>query len=426
MKKLLSNILLILVLMAHHGYAAEDESWGDDWGDDKWEEESPHSSNYEVLYSYGHLLDSNSVNIENYTLNELRFDTEYQYKTTGFTFKFEAELFVDQLTDESEVVLDELSLYVPVSGGTDIKVGRQVVTWGTADLLFLNDLFVKDWKSFFNGREDTDLKDPVDAIRLSHYGDLFNVDFAYVPDFEADKVMTGERYSFYIPGFGIVQPQPELNPVKQDEPEFAARIFANSDGTEWAFYMYEGFYKSPSKFLPDGTMTYAEMRSYGASIRTNVAGGLFNAEWSHYKSLEDEAGTNPFINNSQSRILIGYETELVTNLTIGLQAYLEKTEDYSQLVANLFPGQIAPDENRTMTTMRLTHQALQQKLLNSLMIFYSPSDKDHYLRYSSQYKFDDRWKLIAGVNLLDGKYDYTFLSQLKDNSNVFFRIHYSF
>ena len=52
---------------------------------------------------------------------------------------------------------------------TDVSIGRQVQTWGTGDLLFLNDLFPKDFQSFFSGRDDEYLKAPGNAIRITHF-----------------------------------------------------------------------------------------------------------------------------------------------------------------------------------------------------------------------------------------------------------------
>ena len=65
----------------------------------------------------------------------------------------------------------------------DLKVGRQVTTWGTGDLLFINDLFPKDWQAFFIGRDDEYLKAPADAVKASFFFDLINIDLVYMPLF---------------------------------------------------------------------------------------------------------------------------------------------------------------------------------------------------------------------------------------------------
>lgn len=45
----------------------------------------------------------------------------------------------------------------------DFRLGRQFVTWGVGDLLFINDVFSKDYVSFFAGRPLEYLKIEVDG-----------------------------------------------------------------------------------------------------------------------------------------------------------------------------------------------------------------------------------------------------------------------
>ncbi|MDA8092232.1 MAG: hypothetical protein M0Z61_18650, partial [Nitrospiraceae bacterium] len=34
----------------------------------------------------------------------------------------------------------------------DARIGRQIITWGVGDLVFINDVFPKDYDAFFSGR----------------------------------------------------------------------------------------------------------------------------------------------------------------------------------------------------------------------------------------------------------------------------------
>jgi len=52
------------------------------------------------------------------------------------------------------------------TGRLDLRLGWQIVTWGVGDLFFINDVFPKDWESFFSGRPMEYLKRGVDAVRL--------------------------------------------------------------------------------------------------------------------------------------------------------------------------------------------------------------------------------------------------------------------
>jgi len=397
----------------------------DEWGDD-WQSDSPLQISHEVSYGYAGLISVDDSNFKDSVLNEVRSKSKFDYQSTSYSVYFELELLADALIDRYQANAYQLNLLKSFDSGTDVRIGRQVITWGTGDLVFLNDLFSKDWKSFFNGRDDSYLKPPVDALRVSHYTDTLNFDLAWQPDFESDQVLTGERYSFYLPGAGRIQPRSELSINATQRSEAALRIFGAASNIEWSLYGYRGFFKSPSTVNESGELGFSRMDSFGASLLTPLWGGLFNAEFSQYLSHDDTSGRDPLIANSQQRFLLGFESEIASDFTLGVQAYLEKTLDYNQLSGNALMGQVIPAENRTMATFRLTHQALQQRLLNSFMLFYSPSDQDYYLRYSSRYVVSDNWKWIAGINFMQGQSEQTFLSQLENNSNLFFRVQLSF
>jgi hypothetical protein len=62
----------------------------------------------------------------------------------------------------------------------------------------------------------------------------------------------------------------------------------------------------------------------------------------------------------------------------------------------------------------------------TLFTFYSPSDKDGYVRPSVSYDITDQWKVTAGMNLPWGEDDQTEFGQMKHNKNVYVRVKYSF
>jgi hypothetical protein len=43
-----------------------------------------------------------------------------------------------------------------------------IITWGVGDLLFINDVFPKDWESFFSGRPPEYLKLGVDGALVTY------------------------------------------------------------------------------------------------------------------------------------------------------------------------------------------------------------------------------------------------------------------
>jgi hypothetical protein len=100
--------------------------------------------------------------------------------------------------------------------------------------------------------------------------------------------------------------------------------------------------------------------------------GIFNTEVVYYASRDDRSGIDPAVPNDQLRLLLGYEREAVTNLTVAFQYYLEWTQDYGALIANSLSPQFEPDEYRQVVTNRLTYRLQQDKLTLSL---FSTSDR---------------------------------------------------
>ncbi len=437
-------VLLLCIVMSSTGLAqdaaqnagqnaGQEDGWDDDgWGDD-WDGENSAGLVWTGFLEggVGSRWKSDPQVGRKGTLQDLRVRAKTEWVGDSLSAGFIGELLLDGIADEVDVEIRDLTLSFSPTDRLDTKLGRQVLTWGTGDLLFLNDLFPKDWVSFFAGRDDEYLKAPSNTARLTFYGGLANIDFAWTPDFEPDTYLTGERFSFFSPAAGdLVAPDPPLNGIEPDggfgNGEFAVRVFRTIRGVEYALYGYRGFFKQPTALTPERQPTFSRMTAFGGSVRRSWGPGLINSEFAQYISRDDRNGTNPLIPNSQLRFLLGYEWELMTNLTAGVQYYLEWTRDYSELVANSPFPQFEPDQYRHLVTTRLSYRAWQDKLVATIFVFYSPSDSDYYLLPKLTYRYSDQWSFTAGLNLFGGRKIQTFFGQFEDNGNVYARVRYHY
>ena len=370
------------------------------------------------------------------SLNELRLQSDNVWYHNLFTAQLKTDLVYDELAENRDDIDLETGhgffdlrqanvLFSPVSW-MDVKVGRQVLTWGTGDLVFINDMFPKDWQSFFLGRDDEYLKAPSDALFVSLFPAFANVDIAYTPRFDADRHITGERISYWN-GQAIVGQNSVLETDRPDnwftDDELAARLYRRVGAYEVALYGYHGFWKSPGGMDPvSGRWLFPELAVYGTSTRGPLAGGIFNIEAGYYDSGDDRDGDDPFINNSEVRLLLGFEREAAKDLTVGVQYYLEHMMDYNayeqSLKDNAMPTDTARDEDRHTVTLRITWMLMDQNLILSCFTRYSPSDEDVYVKPSATYKISDRWQASVGGNLFAGADEYSFLGQFEDNSNI--------
>lgn len=369
---------------------------------------------------------------KDFILGELRLQLEaFKALDSWGEFKFRGDFLHDQAQEEFDFDLREAHLLVFPAGFFDLKIGRQILTWGTGDLIFLNDLFPKDFESFFIGRDEVYLKAPSDAVKFSFFPGFVNMDLVWTPAFNSDRFITGRRLSYFNSILGRKAGNGDR--VNAEEPnrwvedsELALRVFKNVKGYELALYGYYGFFKGPGGSDAEGHASFPRLAVYGASIRGAVLDGIGNMEIAYRNSLEDKAGAAPNIDNSQFRFLVGYSRELFRNFTLGLQYNLEHTMQHDALILNLPAGAFPADENRHVTTARLTWLVYQQNVELSLFTFYSPSDGDAHLRPSVLYKITDSWTATVGANIFAGPSEKTFFGQLKDNANAYARVRYSF
>ncbi len=389
---------------------------------------------------YGQRLQSDPYEDEK-SLGETRLQLELSRMGDRATFQLKTDIYYDAVVDQNEIDLEEgrgwldlreANLLFSPHPLADVKLGRQILTWGAGDLLFINDLFAKDWQAFFSGRDVAYLKAPSDAVLVSFFPEWASIDLVYTPRFDADRFISGERISYWNPSLHRLAGKDAV--IKADRPddwfnddEWSLRLSRNLAGYELAIYGYDGYWKSPTGFDPsNGKATFPRLRVFGASLRGTLGQGIASLETGYYDSLDDRDGSDPLLPNSEWRVLAGYEQEVMRNVTFGVQYYLEAMQQYGRYRDSLASTATARDEFRQVVTTRLTWQMLNQNLMLSIFNYWSPSDQDGYLRPVAEYKLSDAWQVTAGANLFWGEEDHTFFGQFANNNNLYAGIRYSF
>ncbi len=371
------------------------------------------------------------------SIAESRLQLEFEKSLHGISLNLTTDLLLDQVADSQRIDLENgdgwldlrvASLAFSPADFIDLRIGRQILTWGTGDLLFINDLFPKDWNAFFIGRDEEYLKAPSDAIKASLFTELINLNLIYTPTFDADRFIDGRRISFFSPDLGEIAGRNAITRIDRPyDDELALRLYRHFNAVEAAVYFYQGRWKSPAGLNPsNGLALFPRLRTLGASLRGPLFSGIANMEIGYYDSREDRRGDNALINNSEIRLLLGYEQELARNLTLGTQYYLEQMQDHDAYLRSLPTASAARDEDRHLLTARLSLLTHQQNTRWSLFVYYSISENDLYLRPKVAHKWDDNWSLEAGANLFAGEDQHSFFAQFRDNTNAYVSLRYGF
>jgi len=366
------------------------------------------------------------------SIGEGRLQLELNRDFEQFMVTFKGDLIGDAVLEEIDGTVRDFSVFFTPADNIDVKLGRMVSTWGTGDLVFINDMFPKDWQSFFIGRNDEYLKQASNIIKTSLFAGEYALDLVYTPLFQGSEYVRGERLSYYNPVAGKIVGRNRI--LDDDKPEhwfsdaeIAARFSRRFGGVEVALYGYLGFWQEPEGMNPTtGAATYPRLNVWGGSFRSPLLGGIGNLEVGYYDSIQDADGSDPFIRPSELRILAGFEKELAHELTGGFQYYLEKIDKYDTYEQVVPATMHVRDEYRQMLTLRLNKLLLDQNLIMSLFVYYSPTDNDGYARPGFSYKLNDDWRLDGGCNLFWGEHEYTFWGRFQNNTNMYVGIRYSF
>ena len=383
---------------------------------------------------YGGGLEDDNPTSSDWTASETRLQIRVESYSDASEFFGRLDFTYDDFNSPN-VRADLREGYLKFRPGSnlDIKIGRQIATWGTGDLIFINDLFAKDYQSFFIGRDDQYLKAPHNALRAEFYSDVINLTAIYTPRFTPNIIPTGERLSYFNPMTGSIVGgenfifEGTMPEATIENGEIAAKLSRYFGSADFALYFYNGFYKNPVGInMANMSAFFPELSVYGGSIRMPVLGGIAWIETGYYDSREDKEGDNPLIPNSTVSTIAGFERQIATNLTANIQYQNEMMLNHDAYVNSLPPMMIEMDKTYHLVTSRVTKMLLMETLTLSGFVFYSTSEEDLYARFSASYKYTDALTLAVGGNIFDGNKEYTDFGAFQKNDNLYIKVTYGY
>jgi hypothetical protein len=314
----------------------------------------------------------------------------------------------------------------------DARVGRQIITWGVGDLLFINDVFPKDYEAFFAGRPMEYLKKGVDGAKVGIYPGFASIELITIPYFEPNNYPGPERFWMYDPMPGITHTAGRDPYRDLRKAETALRIYRDVAGFDASLYFYHGFSRQPS-MMPDDpaaptslTPFYPELSVYGASAQGRASGGVGSLELGYYDSREDRKGTDPTIPNSESRFLIGYQRQLREGLTVGFQYYGAYMDAYTAYEQNLPPGFPLEEPLHQLATVRLMQFLRHDTISLSLFALFGLSDSDYMVKPEVKCNITDSVWVAVGMTIFGGGKAWTQFGQFADDDAIYTHVRYEF
>ncbi|OFX14718.1 MAG: hypothetical protein A2Z18_10040 [Armatimonadetes bacterium RBG_16_58_9] len=310
------------------------------------------------------------------------------------------------------------------SSRLDLSLGQQIITWGVGDLLFLTDVFPKDWVAFITGAPIEYLKKGSIAAKADYYVGGTTIEGIWIPVFEPDTLPSGNKLAFF-------SPFPPGTPVQKVDPpttfgnsQFGLRASRMIRDYDTSFYLYSGWDPRPSPNLTSSTLEHHHLLMPGLSFQGPFRGTLLSGEFAYYQT-EDSPGTNLAIPNPSLRWLLGLERTLPGNRVVSFQFFQEFMTNYGAYIASLPPGSPRQPRLDTILTVRYRDTLRGETVKRTIFALYGPSERDYFINAEWRQDLTDTVWYALGVNLFGGR-AWTTYGQFEKDSNLYVTVRRGF
>jgi hypothetical protein len=334
--------------------------------------------------------------------------------------------YTDAVLDdyESEVELREAYLQGSLSGHIDIKLGRQIVVWGTSD-----NIRVVDVINPLDLREPgiTDIEDlrlPITLTKLDYYWGPFNLSGMAIHEVRFDKnpAFGSDFYPLEVPG--PPEDIPESNLRNTQLAASLTGIFSGWDlGFYWAdLYNADAHVEISPEILPVVRRKHARVKMVGGSTNVALGNWLIKAEAAYFDGLKFTAVPNKRF--SSLDVMAGLEYAGFTDTRMTLEIADQHLFDHESVLKEDPDGRKA---DQLHWVARLDKDLMNDTLTLTLLVsVYGERGQDGaYQRLSAEYEIKDAFTVDGGVTLYQSG-DLPAFKTIGDNDRFFLEFKYSF
>jgi hypothetical protein len=354
-------------------------------------------------------------------VNEQRVQLLAEWHGAGaMSATLRADAMHDGAVGRSSVLLREGYLDWTVSPRLSLRAGRQVITWGVSDYLFVNDIFPKNYDAFFTGKPFDHMKEAVDALKANAVAGGNEIDLVVARP-GADQAPSEERFVATAPPAAM-----RFGAAQRLGADIAARLARRLGRWDAAFYLAR-YHSRDTALNAERGMPRWEMhtlRHAGASVTGPLGSGVLMAELAYMNGNARAGNMNRFFVGSQVKVLLGYSAELGDDFSASLQYHHEMGAEREVYRRSLAPG-VAPVSRHRQTVYFKLHKKFNHQTLGLGIQGFAALDGGNYLNPFAMYAIADGLNLEAGANLFGGTATSRY-GTMKHDSNAYASLRYSF
>ena len=324
---------------------------------------------------------------------------------------------------ESNISIDQLSFEKSISPELDMKLGRQIVTWGVSDLIRVNDSInptdnrvpgltdIKDLKlgavlSRFDYYPENDSSISYQAILINEHrfslNPRYGSDFKSTPDMDESKPNNTLKNT----GFGLA--------IKKSLPSADA-----------SFYFLNKYIDKP--YTKDGSLHF-DNKAKSVGMAYNVVKGSFliKAEANYIDKVTYNLDASTLVDKPVSNILLGFDYNGFANTNITYEVSKKSIGDYDVLLDNQYNMNL--QKNTYTQALRGSKRLLNDELeINAMvMLFGKNTNAGGVAKIGATYDYTDDIDINAGyIDYLSSKSN-PFIDGISDNNRLFLKVNYKF
>lgn len=344
----------------------------------------------------------------------------------------DSETFSDEVLSELEKEAELREIYLEGSpfGNLDIKLGKQIVSWGVANSLRVVDVLNPTDDREFGMTDLEDIRLPINMTKLDYYiGDL-KLEAVAVHEIKFNK--SAPFGSDFNPSTqNIIEVIPESS---AENTEYGLALIGTFSGWDaslhWAQYFDDTAHFKITKvtFIPGlGAVPTLEQRHSrltmgGVTLSIPSGNFIWKAEAAKLQGMEFALVTDKTF--SRTDVLVGSEYSGWSDTSLTLEFGVQHLNDFDVKLEESPGSQL---EDRIATTVSFMQDYINQTLHLSLVgMMIGKSGQDGGLnRMSLEYDVMDAFSVAGGVMLYHTG-DNAYFKNLNENDRIFFEVRYSF
>ena len=341
----------------------------------------------------------------------------------------DSETFSDEVLSELEKEAELREIYLEGSpfGSLDVKLGKQIVSWGVANSLRVVDVLNPTDDREFGMTDLEDIRLPINMTKLDYYiGDL-KLEAVAVHEIKFNKSAPfGSDFNPSTQKINEVIPESSA-----ENTEYGLALIGTFSGWDASLHWAQYFDDTPHfkvTFIPGiGAVPTLEQRHSrltmgGATLSISSGNFIWKAEAAKLQGMEFALVTDKTF--SRTDVLVGSEYSGWSDTSLTLEFGVQHLNDFDVKLEESPDSQL---EDRIATTVSFMQDYINQTLHLSLVgMMIGKSGQDGGLnRMSLEYDVMDAFSVTGGVMLYQPG-ENAYFQNLNENDRIFFEARYSF